>query len=258
MQQDQYEKVIEIARAAGAKIMEVYQRDFGIEQKADQSPLTEADLAAHAIIESGLNALTIKLPVLSEESVAIDWQTRKGWQEYWLVDPLDGTKEFIKKNDEFTVNIAHIVDGAPVWGVVVAPALGVIYHGGTAIGKSFKRVTGDQEISVAELPEDNTGWCIVGSRSHQSEEFAQFVSQFDSPTITSMGSSLKICLVAEGKAHLYPRLGPTSEWDTGAAHAVVDGAGGKLVVLETGQPLTYNQEENILNPYFLVAPAAYR
>ncbi|MDX6847979.1 3'(2'),5'-bisphosphate nucleotidase CysQ [Gilvimarinus sp. SDUM040013] len=253
-----YEQVIAIASAAGDEIMGVYQRDFGIEHKADNSPLTEADLAAHAIIENGLRSLSVKLPVLSEESADIDWGTRKDWSEYWLVDPLDGTKEFIKKNGEFTVNIAHIIDGVPVWGVVVAPALGVTYHGGTAIGKSFKRDIDDKVIEVADLPVENTGWCIVGSRSHQSDEFLEFVRQFDNPAITSMGSSLKICLVATGEAHLYPRLGLTSEWDTAAAHAVLNGAGGKLVVMDSGKPLAYNQEENILNPFFLAAPLNYK
>ncbi|MDO6746938.1 3'(2'),5'-bisphosphate nucleotidase CysQ [Gilvimarinus sp. 1_MG-2023] len=258
MQKNQYEQVITIAQAAGDKIMEVYQRDFAIEQKADQSPLTEADLAAHSLIEKGLQELGEVLPVLSEESGDITWAERQQWSEYWLVDPLDGTKEFIKKNDEFTVNIAHIVNGAPVWGVVVAPALGVTYHGGTAVENSYKRSPNDIEMQVAELPSGTADWCIVGSRSHQSDAFVEFVSRFQTPSITSMGSSLKICLVAEGKAHLYPRLGPTSEWDTGAAHAVLLGAGGKVVDLDSNQPLLYNQEENILNPYFLATPQEYK
>lgn len=258
MQNDQYEQVIAIAQAAGKKIMEVYQRDFDVAHKADKSPLTEADLAAHAIIENRLQTLDNKLPVLSEESAAIDWNTRKTWSEYWLVDPLDGTREFIKKNDEFTVNIAHIVNGTPVWGVVVAPALGVTYFGGTAVGKSFKRLASDTVITVAALPEGDEGWCIVGSRSHQSDEFAEFIRRFRSPTIKSMGSSLKICLVAEGQAHLYPRLGPTSEWDTAAAHGILLGAGGQLVDLNNGQDLHYNQEDNLLNPYFLAASRQYQ
>lgn len=254
-----YPDVVTIAQHAGELIMAVYQRDFDIEHKADDSPLTEADLTAHHHIVRALETLTPAIPILSEESGHISWDTRRQWGEYWLVDPLDGTKEFIKKNGEFTVNIAHIKNGQPVWGVVVAPALGVTYHGGTATGGSVKQTEkGEQHIRVAELPEGKNGWCIVGSRSHQSAAFAEFVSQFDQPHITSMGSSLKICLVAEGKAHLYPRLGPTSEWDTGAAHAILAGAGGEITQLDSGEVLLYNRKENILNPYFIAAPKAYR
>lgn len=254
-----YPQVIDAAEQAGKLIMDVYQRDFTVEQKDDSSPLTEADLAAHEYIQQALEALTPQLPVLSEESADISWQTRQGWREYWLVDPLDGTKEFIKKNGEFTVNIAHIVDGMPVWGVVVAPALDITYYGGTAVDGSFKVKDGSTHaIRVADVPIDTSGWCIVGSRSHQSEAFVEFIAQFDNPRITSMGSSLKICLVAEGQAHLYPRLGPTSEWDTGAAHAVLAGAGGKLIEAESAKHLLYNHKESVLNPYFIAAPDAFK
>ncbi|UTF59623.1 3'(2'),5'-bisphosphate nucleotidase CysQ [Gilvimarinus sp. DA14] len=254
-----YPQVIETAEQAGDLIMQVYQRDFSVAHKDDDSPLTEADLAAHQHIQKALESLTPDIPVLSEESADISWHTRQAWREYWLVDPLDGTKEFIKKNDEFTVNIAHIVDGHPVWGVVVAPALGITYYGGRAVDGSFKVKDGDtQAIRVADVPTDSSGWCIVGSRSHQSEAFADFIARFDNPRITSMGSSLKICLVAEGQAHLYPRLGPTSEWDTGAAHAVLVGAGGKIIETESGRHLPYNQKESVLNPYFIAAADAYQ
>ena len=253
-----YRQVVAAAEQAGEKMMVIYQKDFAVEQKSDSSPLTEADLAAHHHIKDALQALTPDTPILSEESANIPWAERSQWAEYWLVDPLDGTKEFIKKNGEFTVNIAHIVDGKPVWGVVVAPALGVTYAGGTATKGSEKTESGSaRAINVAPLPAGKADWCIVGSRSHQSEAFAEFVAQFDAPSITSMGSSLKICLVAEGRAHLYPRLGPTSEWDTGAAHAVLLGAGGKLMHLETSEPLVYNQQDSVLNPFFMAAPADY-
>lgn len=253
-----YRQVVAAAEQAGEKMMAIYQRDFAIEQKSDSSPLTEADLAAHHHIKGALQALAPEIPILSEESADIPWAERSQWSEYWLVDPLDGTKEFIKKNGEFTVNIAHIVNGQPIWGVVVAPALGVTYAGGTAVDGSEKTESGNtQAITVAPLPEGKAGWCIVGSRSHQSDAFADFVAQFDAPSITSMGSSLKICLVAEGRAHLYPRLGPTSEWDTAAADAVLRGAGGKLVHLDTSEPLVYNQQDSVLNPFFMAAPADY-
>lgn len=254
-----FAQVVQLAIAAGEKIMDVYRQDFDVIQKADASPLTAADLAAHKVIVEGLAQLTPSVPVLSEESANIPWAERQAWGEYWLVDPLDGTKEFIKKNGEFTVNIALIRGAEPVWGVVRAPALDVTYVGGVASGGS-KKISGGQEIDlqVASLPPTAQGWCIVGSRSHQSDEFTEFVRQFEAPEITSMGSSLKICLVAEAKAHLYPRLGPTSEWDTGAAHAVLSGAGGKLVDISTGQSVAYNIEQNILNPNFIAAPKDYR
>lgn len=254
-----YKHVVAIAQQAGDAILNIYQRDFDVHNKQDDSPLTEADLAAHQIIAAALTELTPKLPVLSEESTSIPWSVRQQWHEYWLVDPLDGTKEFIKKNGEFTVNIAHIVNGQPVWGVVVAPALGVTYQGGAAVSGSTKTsASGSSPLQVGPLPHNNSGWCLVGSRSHQSDEFIEFLTAFNNPTITSMGSSLKICLVAEGAAHLYPRLGLTSEWDTAAAHAVLVGAGGKIIAADTGKPLHYNQKSSVLNPFFIAAPAAYQ
>ena len=254
-----YQQVVSIAQQAGDAILSIYNRDFEVHNKSDDSPLTEADLAAHRLIVAELGKLTPDVPVLSEESAATDWAERQQWQQYWLVDPLDGTKEFIKKNGEFTVNIAHIVDGTPVWGVVVAPALGVTYQGGAASNGSQKTSAGGTaDIHVGELPGSPDGWCVVGSRSHQSDEFIEFLTAFNNPTITSMGSSLKICLVAEGAAHLYPRLGLTSEWDTAAAHAVLIGAGGKIVQADTGNTLEYNQKNSLLNPFFIAAPASYQ
>ncbi|MDO3382768.1 3'(2'),5'-bisphosphate nucleotidase CysQ [Gilvimarinus algae] len=253
-----HREVVEVARQAGDRIMDIYQRDFAVEEKADRSPLTEADLAAHQHIQQSLSALTPHIPILSEESGGIDWETRRHWSEYWLVDPLDGTKEFIKKNGEFTVNIALVKNGQPIWGVVLAPALGWAYFGGTAVGGSVKQAAGvEQAISVAVLPKSKNGWCIIGSRSHQSDAFSAFISQFDQPEITAMGSSLKICLIAEGRAHLYPRLGPTCEWDTAAAHAVLNGAGGKIVSADDHRVLRYNAQESLLNPFFIAAPRDY-
>lgn len=254
-----YLKVAQLAEEAGQKIMDIYARDFAVYDKADESPLTEADLAAHKHIVAGLERLS-DLPILSEESAdQVSWQERKNWQRFWLVDPLDGTKEFIKKNGEFTVNIALIDSGKPVFGVVYAPALNVTYIGSIEDGAIKKTAEGESKISPSPLKEGQT-WIVVGSRSHPSEETQTLLDSLDGDVeMIPMGSSLKLCLVAEGKAHLYPRLGPTSEWDTAAAQAVVESAGGNVFEYHNGdlesltQPLRYNQKESVLNPYFVVS-----
>lgn len=248
-----YSEIVQAAKDAGAAIMTVYAQDFDVHQKDDNSPLTEADMSAHRVIVKALETLTPDIPILSEESENAPWDARQQWTRYWLVDPLDGTKEFVKKNGEFTVNIALIENGQPTWGVVHAPALGSTYYGGTATDGSWKETENGkkQSIQVQPAPAGQSGWRIMGSRSHQSEAFQEFVADFDHPEIKSVGSSLKICLVAEGEADLYPRLGPTSEWDTGAAHAVLLGAGGQLNNAETGEPLRYNQSDSVLNPFFI-------
>lgn len=247
-----FQQVTEISKRAGEAILEIYETDFEQFEKGDKSPLTSADLAAHKIIVDGLSQLTPSLPVLSEESSDIAWSERQQWQAYWLVDPLDGTKEFIKKNGEFTVNIALIENGEPTWGVVYVPVMNIVYAGGKRIGAATKTDDGKTTtISVAEPKTSMSGWRIVGSRSHQSEEFKEFIKQYDEPEIISMGSSLKICLVAEGQADIYPRLGPTSEWDTAAAHAVLLGAGGSMTSYPDAKPLVYNQKESVLNPFFV-------
>lgn len=245
-------KVIKLAQQAGSLINEIYKRDFSIYEKSDESPLTEADLASHRCIVEGLASLTPEIPVLSEESGEEVMQQRFSWQKYWLIDPLDGTKEFIKKNGEFTVNIALIDSGVPVFGVVYAPALGVTYWGDAA--GAFKAV-GDcvEQIFVSDVPESGATWRVVGSRSHQSEEFKAFTERLANLEVVAMGSSLKLCLVAEGAADLYPRLGPTCEWDTAAAHAVVIAAGGQVLSHPALEQLAYNQNsESLLNPYFIV------
>lgn len=253
--------VAEIARNAGAAILEVYERDdLGVEAKADESPITEADKAAHTIIEAALQALTPEIPVYSEESGDIAYAERKDWPRFWLVDPLDGTKEFIKRNGEFTVNIALIEGDTPVFGVVYVPVTGVTYLGGQGIG-AFKVENGEQrEIRCRER---TAPVVMVASRSHGSEAVENLEAfireEIGAVERTSMGSSLKLCLVAEGAADIYPRLAPTSEWDTAAAHAVVTAAGGVVVNTEFG-PLRYNKKD-ILNPYFLVlgqAPAQWQ
>jgi 3'(2'), 5'-bisphosphate nucleotidase len=241
-----------IARAAGEAIMEVYRGSIEVQHKKDNSPLTVADLAAHQIIQSSLGKLTPGIPVLSEESAHIDFSIRSTWQQYWLVDPLDGTREFIKRNDEFTVNIALIDDGQAILGVVYAPALSIMYSGGAGMGAIRQRGTHAPEpIRARRL--DKSDLVIAGSRSHSDERMTRFVEKITEnlspPTLVTMGSSLKICLVAEGNADVYPRLGPTSEWDTAAAQAVLEHAGGHLVSAD-GRPLRYNTKESLLNPEF--------
>ncbi|MEQ3641175.1 MAG: 3'(2'),5'-bisphosphate nucleotidase CysQ [Alteromonas sp.] len=251
--------VLRIAKEAGDKIMAIYENDFAIYEKQDTSPLTEADLAAHNVIVDALTAES-DLPILSEESADISWDERKQWRSYWLVDPLDGTKEFIKKNGEFTVNIALIENGKPTMGIVYAPALNKSYVGIVGEG-AWTEINGEFAPISATKHSGNDVWKIVGSRSHQSPEIQNLLAQLDGETeLVAMGSSLKLCLVAEGEAHLYPRLGPTSEWDTGAAHAVAIAAGAKVTVLDPANPLdsnaedlTYNQKESVLNPFFLVS-----
>ncbi|MAO30672.1 MAG: 3'(2'),5'-bisphosphate nucleotidase [Alteromonas sp.] len=253
------QSILGIAKDAGAEIMAIYEKDFAIYEKQDTSPLTEADLAAHNVIVNALESVS-DLPILSEESADIEWDERKSWQSYWLVDPLDGTKEFIKKNGEFTVNIALIEDGKPTLGVVYAPALNKSYVGVVGEG-AWTEVDGAFTPISARKHDGSEVWKIVGSRSHQSPEIQNLLAQLSGDTeLVAMGSSLKLCLVAEGEAHLYPRLGPTSEWDTGAAHAVALAAGANVTVLDPANPLdnnadalTYNQKESVLNPFFLVS-----
>lgn len=246
-------RVVEIACEAGNRIMEIYRNDFAIYEKNDQSPLTEADLKAHECIVAALQQLTPDIPVLSEESTSEAQSQRMSWQQYWLVDPLDGTKEFIKKNGEFTVNIALIEKGEPVFGVVHAPALDTTYWGGRDVGAFKKTTSGVHPIHVAALPTNEQRWRVVGSRSHASADFDEFMKRLPAADMVSMGSSLKLCLVAEGRADLYPRLGPTSEWDTAAAHAVVLAAGGQVLAWPSLQPLRYNQNpDSLLNPFFMV------
>lgn len=248
------EPVCELARQAGAAIMEVYAHsDVGVVSKADDSPLTEADLAAHRLIVSGLQQLAPEIPILSEEAADINWDTRRKWKRYWLVDPLDGTKEFIKRNGEFTVNIALIDAGVPVLGVVYAPVLGWLYSGVQGHGASKQCAEGLVSIHTAAIAAKQSSLKVVASRTHRGEELdawlAAVSTQFDEVETISMGSSLKICLVAEGKADIYPRLSLTSEWDTAAAQAVLEAAGGKLVDVNW-QAYRYNQKANLLNPHF--------
>ena len=252
------------ALAAGQAILDIYaSADFGVETKANQSPLTKADRAAHHVIHRALTSTN--LPILSEEGRNIPYSERQGWNTFWLVDPLDGTKEFIKRNGEFTVNIALIEQGVPVFGVVFAPVLDKLYCGAHGIGafrldtaSSFRDASWErvrQAASPLPLPIPPRPHTIVGSRSHPSPEFADFVAaaqaRYGQIDVRSIGSSLKICLVAEGSADVYPRLGPTMEWDTAAGHAVAVHAGCSVTRADTDQALRYNKE-NLLNPFFIV------
>jgi 3'(2'), 5'-bisphosphate nucleotidase len=260
--------IVTIAQQAGAEIMAVYQQGAGInvENKADDSPLTEADRRAHRLISERLSALTPDVPILSEEGELPAFNTRRSWTRYWLVDPLDGTKEFVGRNGEFTVNIALIDDGEPVLGVVHVPVSGVSYAGlvnnsETGAWKSAESgqfsVASALPIHARVLPMTD-GWAglklkVAGSRRHGVDRLEQLLATLRqhgaSVDLINMGSSLKMCLIAEGLVDLYPRLGPTSEWDTAAAHAILRAAGGDIV--NAGfQPLRYNERSSIINPDF--------
>ncbi|CAK0769918.1 3'(2'),5'-bisphosphate nucleotidase [Gammaproteobacteria bacterium] len=247
--------LLAIAKAAADAILAVYDRGFEVTAKADHSPLTEADLAAHRVIVESLATLTPGWPLLSEESAAVPWTERQTWSRYWLVDPLDGTKEFIRRNGEFTVNIALIEQGRPVLGVVWVPVTGLAYW--AAAGVAYSQIPGGPARQLRVSAPCQTPVRVVGSRSHAGDSLAAFLARLGEHQLVSMGSSLKLCLVAEGKADVYPRLGPTSAWDTAAAQAVVEGAGGQVTDL-CGVPLCYNTRESLLNPHFLVFGDASR
>lgn len=242
-------------KRAGEVILEVYSRDFEVEYKGDDSPLTEADKAGNEVLMEFLRGTYPSIPIISEENKADEYSVRKDWDQFWLVDPLDGTKEFIKKNGEFTVNVALIEKGVPILGVVYRPTTETFHLG--VVGEGAWRIEGDTETLLEAQPHYSTldKVRVVASRSHLTPEVEQFVADLKSDgkevEFLSAGSSLKLCLVAEGAADVYPRFGPTMEWDTGAAHAVALAAGRQVNNRETGQALAYNKE-NLLNPYFIV------
>jgi 3'(2'), 5'-bisphosphate nucleotidase len=243
--------VADLARRAGDAIMEIYQADdFGETRKADESPLTLADLAAHRVIVAGLREIDSDCPVLSEEDADIPLGVRQAWPRFWLVDPLDGTKEFIKRNGEFTVNIALIEAGRPVLGVVYAPVLDVCYLGVEGVGAFIQRSADPAESISVKNPAADSLLRVVASRSHSDARTVTLLQSLGGYQCLSMGSSLKLCLVAEGAADFYPRLGPTMEWDTAAAHAIVAAAGGVVCDL-AGHFLTYNKAD-LHNPEFFV------
>jgi len=250
-----------IARRAGAAIMAVYNSagELAVRYKDDDSPLTEADRRANAVIAEALEKLAPRLPVLSEESARPDWETRRRWRCYWLVDPLDGTKEFVKRNGEFTVNIARVNDGVAELGVVHVPVSGVSYLGEMGQG-AFRREAGAAAVPIEPRPIVRLGakaakpLKVVASRSHLDSHLRPVVerleSEFGAVELVNLGSSLKFCLIAEGGADVYPRLAPTSEWDTAAAHAVLAAAGGEVCDTRF-KPLRYNRKDGLLNPNFV-------
>ncbi|GMT45765.1 MAG: 3'(2'),5'-bisphosphate nucleotidase CysQ [bacterium] len=255
--------IITASIQSGKEILKVYKTDFNVEYKSDESPLTLADKNAHEVIISFLRKTDI--PVLSEEGRDIPYKERKHWNKLWIVDPLDGTKEFVKRNDEFTVNIALVENGEPVMGVVYAPVLDELYTGKKGLG-SFKAEKASEMQDIMEIFTDKNRlplpafekkgyFGIVASRSHLNEETTQFINEIkkdhDKVKIVSKGSSLKLCMVAEGAADIYPRFAPTMEWDTAAGDAVVRAAGGKVLIAKTENKLKYNKE-NLLNPWFVV------
>ena len=254
---DALQQVVAIAVDAGAEILDVYAGEFEVAVKDDGSPLTLADRRAHDLIDQRLRRLDPGIPVLSEESGATAFAQRRRWKRFWLVDPLDGTREFVKRSDEFTVNIALVEGNRPVMGVVYAPVTGVSFYAAAAgVGAgAFKRGADGKPAPIRVRPFNREKAIMVTSRSHATAAVetyrARLAREVEQVEVTGMGSSLKICLVAEGLADIYPRLAPTSEWDTAAAQCVLESAGGRLTTL-AGQPLIYNKA-NILNPRFLAS-----
>ncbi|MCR9213057.1 MAG: 3'(2'),5'-bisphosphate nucleotidase CysQ [Proteobacteria bacterium] len=240
--------ICDLARQAGDKIMSIYEQDFDIKTKSDSSPVTEADTAAEAIILEGLKRLTPEIPVLAEESAAAGMSPDLSGGIFWLVDPLDGTKEFVHKRGEFTVNIALIEDERPTMGVIFVPAKGTLYFA-EGPGRVWRQQDGAsaEAIVAREAPKD--GLTVVASRSHRTPETDDYIGKFEVAELISAGSSLKLCLLAEGEADLYPRFGRTMEWDIGAGQAILEAAGGRVETLD-GQPLRYGKDGHD-NPYFV-------
>jgi 3'(2'), 5'-bisphosphate nucleotidase len=248
------ESVVALVGRAGDEILDVYGSAFAVETKDDDSPLTEADLRSHRTLIEGLTRLTPDIPIVSEESTPPAYAVRRGWSRHWLVDPLDGTKEFVSRNGEFTVNAALIEAGRPIFGVVGVPAQGRIYVGSVPDGYAECR-TGGGRTALRTRPLDRLHeLVVVASRSHGGERLESFLSalepRFRGVARKPMGSSLKLCVLAEGKADLYPRLGPTSEWDIAAAQAVLEAAGGAVWTFDR-KVLAYNRKESFLNPEFV-------
>ena len=247
-------KVVDIAREAGNEIMKIYVLDFEVHHKGDNSPVTLADQISNELIIKRLGDLYPDIPIISEENKEIEYAQRKNWTWFWLIDPLDGTKEFIKKNGEFTVNIALIHEGNPVLGVVYIPVKELVYMAKKGEG-AFLLDGQDKRLPIKVVSCIDENLKIAGSRSHGSSRMDEYIKGLSlggkKVELLTAGSSLKFCMVAEGKAHQYPRFGPTMEWDTAAGHAIVAEAGGQVLCADDGQPLRYNKE-NLLNPDFIV------
>jgi len=259
------QKAIKASLEAGKEILNFYNSEFELEFKRDNSPLTSADKASNKVIERYLQQTNI--PILSEEGKSIPYNERKNWQKLWIVDPLDGTKEFINKNGEFTVNIALVENGIPIMGVIYLPVKKTLYFG-SRVSNSFIQTNiefqpdfemdlNSPDLKKMPLPSDARKFCAVGSRSHMNQQtqdyFAKLEAKHGKIEVISKGSSIKFCMIAEGTADIYPRFGPTMEWDTAAGQAIVLFAGGKVTLTDETTPLIYNKE-NLLNPEFIVFP----
>lgn len=248
------QKINSIAKKAGNEIMKIYQQDFDVDYKADNSPLTKADIHSNEVIIKNLENLHPDIPILSEENKAIPYNIRKNWEYFWLIDPLDGTKEFVKKNGEFTVNIALIYKNMPVLGVIYAPVLNLLYYAQKDRG-AFKQEKNKkpQRLPIYNQTNNDTLKVII-SKSHYNQETKEFVdnlkNQYEKIEFINIGSSLKFCLIAEGKADIYPRLAPTMEWDTAAGQIIVEQTGGKVIEYKNKKHLKYNKK-NLHNPWFI-------
>jgi len=250
------DEICHIAKTAGVEIIKFYQCDFSVQFKLDQSPLTQADNAAHDVIASKLHELSPSIPILSEEDIDSFKKPNKSGR-YWLVDPLDGTKEFINQNNEFTVNIALIEYGVPVLGVVYAPAMRELYFAAKDCG-AWKKFDNGSVRPLFASPRDARDYvAVVSSRSHANQQTMDYLKRFDSQHLVALGSSLRFCLIAEGLADVYPRFGPTSLWDTAAAHAILLEAGGNVFDLN-GEPLNYANPNILLNPYFIACGQEFK
>ena len=244
------EEVIVLAQDAAAAILGIYDSNFAVEHKDDDSPLTAADLAAHRCIVDGLARITPEIPVLSEESAdEVAAEKRRRWSRLWVVDPLDGTREFIKRNGEFTVNIALVENGVAVFGVVQAPVTGQLWHGGATLG-AFRRERGSDDVPLRARAPATAPLRVAASRSHRDGRTQAFIERMGETEPLGLGSSLKFCRLADGGLDVYPRFGPTSEWDTAAGQCVLEGAGGALLD-PRGRPFRYNQRDTVLNGDFI-------
>jgi 3'(2'), 5'-bisphosphate nucleotidase len=244
----------DLALQAGLAILKIYNdpEKYSVQYKSNDSPLTIADTIANKIICDGLKNAAPDIPIISEENKQTEWDIRKNWDYVWLVDPLDGTKEFIKHNGDFTVNIALVKDGVPILGVVYIPVTNELYWAYTGSG-AWKGCSSDRarQINVSQFALDSVGIRIVSSRSHCNDETKKYISRYCEPELVSRGSSIKLLMVAEGIADIYPRIAPTMEWDTAAADIIVREAGGKVLQYGTEHSIVYNKQ-NLLNPYFIV------
>lgn len=251
--------IITIAQTAGEAILRIYEKEFSVTNKSDNTPVTAADLAANTLIVDALQQLTPDWPILAEESALSPWPERQKWQRYWLVDPLDGTKEFVKRNGDFTVNIALIDRNYPELGVVLAPARQEIWYAQRGAGAYYRNLadpaSSPQRLTTCPAPQPDEPWKALGSRSFHDPAVAEFLRHLGPHELSPVGSAIKTCMVAAGEAHIYPRLGLTSEWDTAASQIIAEEAGALVIDAETGKRLRYNTKDSLLNPWFIAVCA---